>query len=84
MSPEKQYTRPLIDKLGVKPGAKVAVIDVDDPGFMKVLRERTSDIVLKRPRTPCDVVFLGVNDVSDLQRIKEVKRSEERRVGKEC
>ena len=73
MSPEKQYTRPLIDKLGVKPGAKVAVIDVDDPGFMKVLRERTSDIVLKRPRTPCDVVFLGVNDVGDLKRIKEVK-----------
>ena len=29
MSPEFVSTRPLLDKLGVKPGARVAVVDLD-------------------------------------------------------
>ena len=51
MSPDVASARPLLDKLGVKPGAKVAVVDLDDPGFMKLLLERTSDIVQGKPRT---------------------------------
>src|SRR5438067_2198432 len=43
MSPEFVSTRPLLDKLGVKPGARVAVVDVDDPSFIKLLRTRTKD-----------------------------------------
>jgi hypothetical protein len=66
-------TKPLLDKLGVKPGAKVAVVDIDDASFMKSLRERTSDIVRGKPRTPCDVVFMGADDKRDLARLKEVK-----------
>jgi hypothetical protein len=63
----------LLDKLGVKPGAKVAVVDLDDPSFMKLLRERTSDIVKGKPRTPADIVFIAANELPDLQRLKEVK-----------
>jgi hypothetical protein len=63
----------LLDKLGVKPGAKVAVVDLDDPSFMKLLRERTSDIVKGKPRTPADLVFIAANELPDLQRLKEVK-----------
>lgn len=73
MSPELYSTRPLIDKLGVKPGAKIAVLDLDDPSFMKLLRERTTDIVAGRPKTPCDIVFIGASTLKDLQRLKDVK-----------
>jgi DUF3052 family protein len=74
VSPDVVSTRPLLDKLGVKPGAKVAVLDLDDPAFMKLLRERTTDIVAGKPRTPCDIVFVGARQKRDLGRLKDVKR----------
>jgi hypothetical protein len=46
---------------------------VIEPGFIDLLRDRTSDIVLRRPRAPCDIVFLGVEKAADLRRLKEVK-----------
>ena len=73
MSPDVASTRPLLDKLGVKPGAKVAVVDLDEPAFVKLLRERTTDIVKGKPRTPCDIVFLGATDMRDLERLKDIK-----------
>ncbi len=73
MSPDAVSTRPLLDKLGVKPGAKIAVLDLDDPSFLKLLRERTSDIVVGKPRTPCDVVFMGAREPRDLKRLRQVK-----------
>jgi hypothetical protein len=65
--------KPLLDKLGVKPGSKVAVVNLEDDEFLDLLRARTKDVVLGKPRTPCDIVFMGVNDASDLQRLKQVK-----------
>ena len=73
MTPEVVYNRPLLDKLGVKAGARVAVVDVDDAWFMKLLRERTQDITHGRPKSPCDLVFLGAARRSDLSRIRTVK-----------
>ncbi|HEV2034823.1 MAG TPA: hypothetical protein VGU71_11605 [Candidatus Dormibacteraeota bacterium] len=73
MSPDIPSTRPLLDKLGVKAGAKVCVIDLDDPGFLSLLRKRTSDIVLRKPSTPCDLVFLGAQQPSDLRRLSVIK-----------
>ena len=29
---ERVYTTPLLDKLGIRPGMRVALIDIDDPG----------------------------------------------------
>jgi hypothetical protein len=66
-------TRPLLDKLGVKPSSKVAVVALEDPGFISLLRGRTSDIVFGRPRTPCDIVFLGVKDARGLRRLEDLK-----------
>ena len=73
MSPDVVSTRPLLDKLGVKPGAKVAVLELDDPPFLKLLRERTSDITAGKPRTPCDIVFMGAREPRDLKRLRQVK-----------
>ena len=73
MSPETVSTRPLLDKLGVKPGARIAVRNLADPAFMKLLRQRTADITMGRPKGPCDIVFLGASTTADLNRIKVVK-----------
>jgi hypothetical protein len=73
LSADAVSTRPLLDKLGVKPGAKVCVVDLDDARFISLLRERTSDIVLRKPRTPCDLVFLGASKPADLKRLNVIK-----------
>jgi len=64
----------LLDKLGVKPGSKVAIVDLDDPAFERLLRERTANIVQGRPRTPSDLVFLGARQLRDLKRLENVKK----------
>jgi hypothetical protein len=69
-----ETTKPLLDKLGVKPSSRVAVVGLDDPVFLRQLRERTKDVVLGRPDRPCDIVFLGANEMRDLQRLKQAKR----------
>jgi hypothetical protein len=71
---EAPSTRPLLDKLGVKTGAKVAIVDLDDAGFLALLRSRTSDIVRGKPRTPCDLVFMGASSAGDLARLNNVKK----------
>jgi hypothetical protein len=65
--------RPLLDKLGVKPGTKVALAGVDDAWFVSDLRTRTHDITHGKPTEPCDLVFLRVVTQADLGRIKAVK-----------
>jgi hypothetical protein len=73
VSPDVTSTRPLLDKLGVKPGAKVAIVHLDDVGFASLLRKRTSDIVKGKPPTPCDLVFFGAEKPADLKRLSDLK-----------
>jgi hypothetical protein len=73
VSPDLYSTRPLLDKLGVKPGSKVAVVDLDDRDFLSLLKQRTTDIVRGRPRAPVDLVFMGASDEADLRRLNDVK-----------
>jgi hypothetical protein len=70
---EAVSTKPLLDKLGVKPGSKVAVVNLDDPAFMKILRQRTTDVVVGQPRGKCDLVFIGADGASDLTQIRKAK-----------
>ena len=73
MSTDLYCTRSRLDKLGVKPGAKVALVDIDDAGFLKELRTRTEDIRDGKPSSPCDLVFVGAKTFADLRRIDQVK-----------
>jgi len=66
-------TRPLLDKLGVKPGSKIAIVNLEDAGFIKQLKERTSDIVTGKPRSKVDLVFVGAEDTAGLRRLDELK-----------
>ncbi len=66
---EVLYTTPLIDKLGVRPGAKVAVLGVREEGFQELLRARTDD-VSARPRKDADLVFLAADSAAELARLR--------------
>ena len=66
-------TKRLLDRLGVKPGARVAVTGIDDASFLKLLRGRTGDVVMGKPRRACDLVFLGAENLHDLERLLEAK-----------
>jgi hypothetical protein len=72
-SPDQYSTRPLLDKLGVKPGSKVAIVNLDDSRFIKLLRGRTADVVVGKPRSKCDLVFVGADTAADLRKLDEVK-----------
>lgn len=73
MSTELYGTRSRLDKLGVKPGAKIALVGMDDRDFLNELRSRTRDITEGKPAAPCDLVFLATSTHKDLDRIKQVK-----------
>jgi Protein of unknown function (DUF3052) len=70
---EPVYTAPLIDKLGVKPGARVAVINIDDAEFRRQLAERTQDITEAEPLPGSNVVFLGIDDGTELQQLAHLR-----------
>jgi hypothetical protein len=63
------YTSPLVDKLGIKPGARVALINIDDPQFRRVLAERTHDISEAEPLPDSNLVFLGIDDGTELEQL---------------
>ncbi len=59
-------TRPLLDKLGVRPDSRVAILGVDDPDFLRELRARTVDVSTTRPKMGSDLIFVLVEHRSDL------------------
>lgn len=64
---ERVYTTPLLDKLGVRPGMRVALIDLDDGQIRPLLADRTSDITEGWPAPGTDVVLLGADSTDALQ-----------------
>ena len=63
---ERVYTTPLIDKLGIRPGMRVAIIDVDDETIRPLIAERTTDLSEGWPKPDTDVVLLGADSTEAL------------------
>jgi hypothetical protein len=73
---ERVYTAPVLDKLGVRPGMRVAIVGtvedadeiVDGEGpFRERVAERTSDITNGRPKPDSDIVFLSADSTAELE-----------------
>lgn len=68
--------KPLVDKLDVKPGARVWVSGVRDAEFLGALRERAPDARIGGAApAECDVVFLAVERDADLTRVAKAARA---------
>ena len=76
---ERVYTAPLLDKLGVRPGMRIAIVgalhdDADEAaGFLAELRERTSDITEASPKPDTDLVFLAADSTDDLTPLATIR-----------
>jgi hypothetical protein len=67
-------TRPLLDKLGVKPDSRVALINIEDAEFRRLLAGRTSDITEGEPLPGSNLVFLGVDDGPELLQLPALRQ----------
>jgi hypothetical protein len=72
---ERIYTTPLLDKLGVKPGARVAVIRINDVVFLALLRERTTDITEGTPLPETELIFFAADSIDELLEIGSLQTS---------
>jgi hypothetical protein len=64
--------RGLLDKLGVKPEMTVAVLGVEDDGFMSLLRDRVGEPSCELT-SQADLVFYEADRVEDLGRLAELR-----------
>jgi hypothetical protein len=70
-----RYPRGRLDKLGVKPGMRVAVVGVVDPAFVEELAARTEDIAQSRPKKDTDLIFYGFDSKAGLAKIETLRKS---------
>ncbi len=70
---ERTYTTPLLDKLGVRPGARVVVLGIDDRGFLEELATRTVASAASAPGAGTDLVFLAADDLPALGRLPALR-----------
>lgn len=68
--------KPLMDKLGVKPGMRVVALNVDDRSFWRELAARTENIAetLSPAEKDADIIFYGAVLPGDLRRLRELQR----------
>jgi hypothetical protein len=75
---ERVYTTPLLDKLGIRPGMRVAIVgDLDaDPeaaAFRQLLADRTSDVTDGPPKPDSDVVLLMADSTAELEVLGDLR-----------
>jgi len=75
---ERVYTTPLLDKLGIRPGMRVAIVGDLDPdpetaAFRRELADRTSDITDGSPKPDTDIVLLAADTTSDLTALTSLR-----------
>lgn len=74
--PERDYShRLLIDKLGVKPGQKIAVLGVESAEFLQDLAARVPDYSRGKRIADADLIFFSAEAVQDLTKLKSLSSS---------
>ncbi len=63
---ERVYTTPLLDKLGIRPGMRVAILGVDDATIRPLVAERTTDLIDGWPEPDTDIVLLAADTAEGL------------------
>lgn len=67
--------RSRLDKLGVKPGMRVALVGLNDAGFKRELRGRTDDIAETRPAKDTEMILFAVDGPAPLKRLAALQES---------
>jgi len=67
--------RSRLDKLGVEPGMRIALLGVADEDFVAELKERTADVATGRTRRDTAMILLGIESPTPLRRLATLQRS---------
>ena len=67
--------RSRLDKLGVKPGMRVALVGLDDAAFRRELNTRTQDIAEGRPKKDTDMILFSIAAPAPLARLATLQGS---------
>jgi hypothetical protein len=67
--------RGLMDKLGIKPDSRVAVVGLDDPGVLAQLEERIGKLPARTTLRERDVLLFGLTQRDELFRLPELRAS---------
>jgi hypothetical protein len=74
--PERDYShRTLIDKLGVKPGQRIAVLGVEDAEFLRDLAASVPEYSRGNRINNADLLFFSAEARADLSQLKSLSRS---------
>jgi hypothetical protein len=74
--PERDYShRLLIDKLGVKPGQKIAVLGVESAEFLTDLGARVPEYSRGKRLNGADLIFFSAEAAADLAQLSSLGRS---------
>ena len=74
--PERDYShRLLIDKLGVKPGQKIAVLGVESAEFLTELAARVPEYAAGKGMAGADLIFFSAEAVANLGQLSLLGRS---------
>jgi len=75
-APERDYShRTLAEKLGIKPGQRVAVLGVEDAEFQRDLEAIVSDYSRGDRARDADLIFFSAEAKQDLSKLKSLSRS---------
>jgi hypothetical protein len=70
---ERTYDKPRLLKLGMSPGARVALIGVTDPDLAEELAAFTDDLVEGGQGPDSDLIFLGADGPMDLATLRAMR-----------
>ncbi len=71
--PARVYTRSRTQKLGVKPGSRVALVGLDDGPFQAELRAAGAKVAPRRGPGPYDIVIVRLDRPSDLRSLVDAR-----------
>ena len=72
---EREYShRSLLDKLGVKPGQKILVLEILDASFLNEIKPFAPSFEEKRPAGDMDLVFFGAEAKEALENLPRLRK----------
>jgi hypothetical protein len=74
-SADRFKDRTRLQKIGVKPEWRVAVVAVGDPEFLDELRGAVAEVIVGRVADARDAIFFGAMHAKELARLGTLKRS---------
>lgn len=65
--------KPLLEKLGVKPGLSIRTVEISDEGFLRQLGKRAGSIAEGQPGEDSDLIFFQAENVQALERLRAMR-----------